>query len=553
MTNIKSGHEWVANFDLSAFYDSIDHHTLRNFLLELGLDDEFNELLFQCLRTWTSSTWPTNTDAIYIEHGIPQGPQASGLLSEVILQHLDRAGLRGRRTKYVRYVDDIKIFARSEEPLRQKLVGLDLAAKEVGLFPQSSKINIRKVQSPESEIKSVSIPPEPVVREPSESPAIRSRILQILRSRPIKDREATLLKFLLSNTKPHHRINQKLIRLVEQQPEFAPNVAQYLSQYKRLPRRTAENLSASLRREWIYHAPQASLFNAAMENMPEPQRSECLRFCYDRITGRVRPHLRPQPTLKFAMAAWCIFHAKLTFSELQEFFWSEPDWWVRQSVIPYIESGHFGRPTLSNFLTSVAKDTHADVARSGAAYLMDVDPESIRFNHNDHESARLVFFEGGYLRALGRPRSLVDKAVCALAHCDPTQIRWERILGGEHRASEEMALRAKKLFESNDHDGAVVQFDSLFDMIFRQLFTIRCPRANYPAYGNALQHPHLMAWAPCVCAAFSAVHQLRIRSPMAHPYDIRRGRLNRRLKHRDVRHLGPLLRNATQELVTLGY
>ena len=64
------------------------------------------------------------------------------MLSEAVLQHIDAAGEQGGRTIYLRYVDDIKILARTELELRRKLIKLDIASREIGLFPQTSKINM---------------------------------------------------------------------------------------------------------------------------------------------------------------------------------------------------------------------------------------------------------------------------------------------------------------------------------------------------------------------------------------------------------------------------
>jgi retron-type reverse transcriptase len=52
----EKGFVYIANFDLTAFYDSIDHHVLNYFLKEVGLDEEAISILMQCLRQWTSST-----------------------------------------------------------------------------------------------------------------------------------------------------------------------------------------------------------------------------------------------------------------------------------------------------------------------------------------------------------------------------------------------------------------------------------------------------------------------------------------------------------------
>src|SRR5262249_24672447 len=80
-----AGFRYTAKFDLTAFYDSLDHGVLCHFLQELGLDGDFTALLTKCLCQWTSTE-----GEIFHNHGIPQGPLASGLLAEVVLQHFDR-------------------------------------------------------------------------------------------------------------------------------------------------------------------------------------------------------------------------------------------------------------------------------------------------------------------------------------------------------------------------------------------------------------------------------------------------------------------------------
>ncbi|HEY8005302.1 MAG TPA: RNA-directed DNA polymerase [Methylocella sp.] len=202
------GFKYVANFDLMAFYDSIDHHVLKFFLKDIGLDEDAIKLLMQCLRQWTSSTWSTGPEAIYHEHGIPQGPLSSGMLSEVVLQHLDKAGEKGTKTSYIRYVDDIKIFGKSEDVLRRKLIALDLASKEVGLFPQTSKINIRRITNPNDEIKSVSRPAEPSLRPVVSQRKLASRLLEITRRSRVDPLLSTRFKYLLAQADPNYRLSK---------------------------------------------------------------------------------------------------------------------------------------------------------------------------------------------------------------------------------------------------------------------------------------------------------------------------------------------------------
>src|ERR1039458_140049 len=49
---IEDGYRHVANFDLTAFYDSIDHHVLKTFLERLGVDDDLVQFLMDGLKRW---------------------------------------------------------------------------------------------------------------------------------------------------------------------------------------------------------------------------------------------------------------------------------------------------------------------------------------------------------------------------------------------------------------------------------------------------------------------------------------------------------------------
>jgi Reverse transcriptase (RNA-dependent DNA polymerase) len=205
-----SGYIYIADFDLTAFYDSIDHKVLRHFLKELGIDEDTIDSLLDCLRVWTSTTWSTGPENIYHGHGIPQGPLASGMLSEAVLLHLDKAGEQGTKTVYLRYVDDIKILAKTEDDLRRKLIKLDIASKEIGLFPQTSKINIRKIVDPDQEIKSVSRPPEPSLQGPPskrKQKELLRRILELSRGGSVAAESATRFKYLMGRTKTDCRLN----------------------------------------------------------------------------------------------------------------------------------------------------------------------------------------------------------------------------------------------------------------------------------------------------------------------------------------------------------
>lgn len=274
-----SGFKYIANFDLTAFYDSIDHHVLRHFLKRLNIDEDTIIFLMDCLRNWTSSTWSNGSSNIYHEHGIPQGPLSSGMLSEAVLTHLDEVGERGSKTIYLRYVDDIKILAKTEEELRRKLIELDIASKEIGLFPQTSKINIRKLIDPEDEIKSISRPPEPALRYGVNQKKLIKRILELCRNGKISPKKATRFKYLLAHAVPSHKLNARMMKVLLKHPEITNSICLYFKKYKKFPSKLSVGLHSYISTSELYHSVHAAILNVCLDKMSATQSALVGQFC----------------------------------------------------------------------------------------------------------------------------------------------------------------------------------------------------------------------------------------------------------------------------------
>ena len=257
-------YRYIANFDLTAFYDSIDHHVLSHFLKDIGVDEDTIGFLLECLKVWTSSTWSNGPQNIYHEHGIPQGPLASGMLSEAVLKHIDDAGEQGRKTIYLRYVDDIKILARNEDELRRKLIKLDITAKEIGLFPQTAKINIRQISNPDEEVKSVSRPPEPSLKLVIDQKRLVARIRELSRNGKIEPANTTRFKYLLSHAEPTHRLNSRIVKMLRRHPELASVLCGYIAGYKTMPSKFASDIIDYVTGPELYHSVHGALLRACL-------------------------------------------------------------------------------------------------------------------------------------------------------------------------------------------------------------------------------------------------------------------------------------------------
>lgn len=531
---VKGGNNWVANFDLTSFYDTIDHHVLSHFLSELGIEKELIEFLMNCLRVWTSSTWTNSEPTIYHEHGIPQGPQPSGMLSEVVLTHIDATGERGRRTRYLRYVDDIKIFAKNETDLRQKLIALDICSKEVGLFPQTAKINIRRVSDPEDEIKSVSHPPEPSLSPFAEKEDVVKRLLELTRGGRVDPDFSTRFKYILARTTPSYRLNERLIRVLIHHPEYAENISHYFQRYRTIPNKAADAIVAFLKAPEIYHSVFGELLRAVLFNMPTSPRNEIADRCFDRLFRPPPGSLPLQPTYKEALIAWVVVWNRATFASFERLRRNEVDWWVRKSMLREIDVAKYGIPSYRQFLNDSMKTTEPEIARIAAAKIVE---DAIPVNRpygTAHIAAKTTLKTAGRIRSVGRPASLIPSALNYILRQRLARYDWQRYFGRHHKHAEYLAILSKQSFET-DIDAFVMRLDSFCDFLFDEIYRRLCPGLARPTYGAALNSPSapIRAMLPRTIVGFKALHDLRINSVSAHPKSQRTGIPTKRIKHSD--------------------
>lgn len=527
------GYDHIANFDLTAFYDSIDHHVLTHFLKELNIDDEAIEYLIRCLHKWTSTTWSNGPTNIYHQHGIPQGPLASGMLSEVVLQHLDKAGEQGgQRIIYLRYVDDIKILAKTEKTLRAKLIKLDITSKEIGLFPQTAKINIRKISDPDGEIKSVSRPPEPSLVPAVDQKNLTARILELCRRGRVASSDSTRFKYLLAKVNPNHRLNARLIRVLRAHPEYAPQIASYISRYIKIPAGMAADIKAYLDDQELYHSVLAAILDACLGRLPPRYAHDIGQLAADRLLRPKAGALPLQPTYKASLIAWALSTQKLTFAEYDRIVSVEPDWWIKKRSVATLTSDIYGVPSYEAFLNARMREDNSEVARISAARLVEGAHKLAHPYGSVKKTAKLILKEAKIIRAVGAPDSLIPQIISSILERRRTDFDWKVLFGSGHKHSERMMIMIGRDREANI-EKFLVHFDSWCDLLLSEIYKRLKPGKTYPAYGSALNDANLAAALPTAIPALKALHTLRLESSVAHPRNKKTGKPTRRLKYHD--------------------
>ena len=105
---LNEGYIYVVDIDLEKFFDTVNHDKLISLLLKTIKDGEVISLI----RKYLVSGIMVNGVVIESEQGTPQGGNLSPLLSNIVLNELDKE-LESRGLRFVRYADDCMIFVKS--------------------------------------------------------------------------------------------------------------------------------------------------------------------------------------------------------------------------------------------------------------------------------------------------------------------------------------------------------------------------------------------------------------------------------------------------------
>ncbi len=106
---IADGYRWVVDLDLEKFFDRVNHDKLMGRMAKRVADKRMLKLVRAFLKAGVMEDGLVSPTA----EGTPQGGPLSPLLSNLVLDELDRE-LEQRGHRFVRYADDCNIYVRSE-------------------------------------------------------------------------------------------------------------------------------------------------------------------------------------------------------------------------------------------------------------------------------------------------------------------------------------------------------------------------------------------------------------------------------------------------------
>jgi hypothetical protein len=221
------GYSWRGEFDVSAFYDNINHRILFNYLSQdLKTSDRILGLLKRMLSKWHID-----------QKGIPQGPEASSVLANYFLSSIDNdfTVFSKNPIRYLRYMDDIVILSSEErdlylgiEKLTENLYRLDLNL--------NAKSDIEEVTLPWYEQLAFTDPYSELEGDDiydvfneikQDIPDLIKRLSDENERKLVKHRELSKLKYYLKGDKTY-QFAKEIILLYPHLPSFADIICKYV-------------------------------------------------------------------------------------------------------------------------------------------------------------------------------------------------------------------------------------------------------------------------------------------------------------------------------------
>lgn len=113
---IEGGKKYVVDMDLEKFFDTVNHDRLMSRLKQ----DISDRRLLKLINSYLKAGVLLNGVKVGTEEGTPQGGPLSPLLSNIVLDELDRE-LERRGMSFVRYADDCNIYVSSRRAAERVL------------------------------------------------------------------------------------------------------------------------------------------------------------------------------------------------------------------------------------------------------------------------------------------------------------------------------------------------------------------------------------------------------------------------------------------------
>lgn len=521
------GFNWSAQFDLAAYYDTISHDLLMKIVSSRGGGTQQDDRIKKWFGKWSAENSESETG-----HGIPQGPIASNFLSEVFFLPIDIKMQKQQEFKYIRYVDDIRLFARNENDVRKAVIQLEQECRHRGLIPQGSKFDIRRLKSAGEAMGSLpSIPPtqERSLIEPSMT---TQQALDILKDKKViggktnRIKDKSRFRYAMYRAPENREILDIVLRLLPRHPEHIDAFVAYLQHYGRRPRIAKKALNY-LNSGVPYSYVRGELWHVIARCASEKEMRSAFQIaCEDsKIKSR-----RKCVALSWGVMNFLIqYERNHSVSNKRRLLHENPI--SRSLLAPIFKNAEFSKKGLGSKLLKGTLMEQFAGARELQRRNITLHSLGLR-QKNLPYTCRVALKSLGVIHRKARQDTpdRVNEYLKSLYGCNHTLI-WRKFLGAEYEHALQILREAKSYFEAHRSVWLSSQ-DSFNEILIRQFFyfleqnnldgysKLIDRQGNLVTYGKLIQKQGRFGEIyPSIVDKLSHIHKRRNKLPGTHPYD----------------------------------
>lgn len=536
--HFNAGYRWSAHFDLSAYYDTISHDLLIRIISPAQSHPETWNVVSDWMQKWSASE-----SAAMTGHGIPQGPIASDFLAEAFFLPIDIYLLKAGYT-YIRYVDDIRLFGKTETEVRKIAVILEQQCRHRGLIPQGKKFAIVDLKSPEDAMGSLPSIQQTDGRGMSEPEMTSAEAISILDAavggRPITIKDKSHFRYVMYRAPADGKILTKVLRLLPKHPEHIDAFVAYFANFSKrhaITNAVLDYLASGL--PYSYVRGELWQVLTRMSNRKEL------------TSGLPLARMDAKKRLDCVVLSWGVMHFLLRcenegLSHFGKRLRSETPM-GRALLAPFLPEKEF---TSSGFVKTLLKGTlEEQLAATRELQKRHVSLGALGLRQRDLSPlCRNVLRTLGVIR---RRHHIATDWICegltALYGCRNIPI-WRRLLASEYEHALQFIIEAKVRYQGTYSEWLSLQ-DSFNDIAIRQFFRFLISK-GLPGHssittrsGSLVKYGSLIGVSTPFDAQYHSIadllrqiHRRRNSLPGSHPYDERGGARNRWLKkfERDI-------------------
>lgn len=508
----ESGNKYIASFDLTACYDSINHHLLRTILKDkCHFIDNCADLFIQLLARWESS------DGLELATGIPQGPQASGIVAEAVLQEYDSYIEELQKQmlfRYFRYVDDIRILADNEETVRWVLFLLDKKSKELGLFPQSSKITIHEISNIDDEIKRISKPLfEDEFDDEKKTDIAVNAIKLLMKEEPA---DLTTIKRYFQYVKQDSKSNKLAIAAVEKFPNMIHSFSFYVQRYPRKIPPTISNYIYQCCQDKTRQFSSGILLQAVIGNLNDKDACRFTELAKQLLNADKKSGFIIDSRYRLQLITFILLYDS-KFGSRQKNYIKKSNWWVRSNVIYQAQKNGSLNKLGVSFLEEYIKSQECELAISGAyCYLLATVSNNLPPVNTLSPYAQNIFKQAGVIQRNRYSNSQIPRYLKELANIQQ-KFQWKKKLGKDHDQIERTLFTAIGYWKT-DLTAFVNIWDTMDDRICSLVTRDHPELGGYTLgkIGAIVQSRRFISKIPKFHKMCMELHQLRLHSHLSH-------------------------------------